>query len=174
LTDVAVNWPDLNWAEGFSASKVGNFCGWRVGAMVGTPEFMADITKEKGEHDSGLAAAMAIGVDEVIRRHPEYLIQVRNLYGERIHTLKTICTAAGMRVEFDPQGGFFLLFECPKEAFGRKIESPTDFNSLMIEKTGIVGVPFAGKYIRYTVAGTDVVDLETELSEKFSLAKIKS
>ncbi|MDD5068008.1 MAG: pyridoxal phosphate-dependent aminotransferase, partial [Candidatus Pacebacteria bacterium] len=36
LAEIAVEFPNLSWAEGFSASKIGNFTGWRIGAIVGS------------------------------------------------------------------------------------------------------------------------------------------
>jgi LL-diaminopimelate aminotransferase len=63
LADIAVDYPMLSWAEAFSASKaIGNGTGWRVGAMVGSPDFINDIATIKGNTDSGFVAFSAAGV----------------------------------------------------------------------------------------------------------------
>ena len=49
LTDVAVDFPGLSWMELFSASKtIGNATGWRIGAAVGSPIFISDFGRIKG------------------------------------------------------------------------------------------------------------------------------
>ena len=62
LTDVAIDFPELSFAEMFSASKeIGNGTGWRIGAVVGSDDFVGDIGTIKGNTDSGPVAAMMAG-----------------------------------------------------------------------------------------------------------------
>ena len=59
LTEVAPDFPDLSWAEGFTAAKlIGNGTGWHVGAMTGSPDFIGDIKEVKGKTDAGFVAPM--------------------------------------------------------------------------------------------------------------------
>jgi aspartate/methionine/tyrosine aminotransferase len=158
LTEVAVEFPGLNWIEMFSASKAGNFCGWRVAAAVGSPEFISDMKCIKGDDDSGFVAAMAAGVLHLFEKHPERIAEVRSMYDRRLSLLISIMTTAGMRLAVHPDAGFFALFHTPKQAFGQDVKDAEHFNNLMIENTdpGLVGVPFRG-YMRYTVAPVDVI-----------------
>ena len=56
LSQVALDFPDLSWAEAFTAAKlIGNGTGWHVGAMVGSPDFIGDIKEVKGKTDTGLS-----------------------------------------------------------------------------------------------------------------------
>ena len=161
LTDVAIQFPGLNWIEMFSASKAGNFCGWRVAAAVGSQEFIADMKCIKGDEDSGFVAPMAAGVLHLFEKHPERIAEVREMYASRLNTLIRVMTAAGMRLAVQPEAGFFALFHTPRRAFGLPVANAEHFNELMIENTdpGLVGVPFRG-YMRYTVAPVDVIAQE--------------
>ena len=155
LTDVAADqskFPDLSWTEAFSASKLGNMTGWRVGAIVGSPDFVGDIATIKGNTDSGFVAPMAAGALELVENHFDQVIKVRHQYGNRILMLVDTLTGQGMKLAVKPGGGFFTLWQVPKMAFGQEIQDAQYFNFLMIEKTGIVGVHFH-PYIRYAVVG---------------------
>ena len=173
LTDIAIEFPGLNWIELFSASKAGNFCGWRVAAAIGSPEFIADMKCVKGDEDSGFVAAMAAGVLHLFEKHPERIAEVRGMYASRLDTLIRVMTTAGMRLAVQPEAGFFALFHTPKHAFSMNIDDAEHFNNLMIENTdpGLVGVPFRG-YMRYTVAPVDVVAQEAEIAKAIGSAHV--
>lgn len=171
LADVAVNYPNLSWAEAYSASKIGNFTGWRVGAMIGSPDFIADIATIKGNTDSGFNAALALGVLHVLEHDRESLDQTRWMYRDRMCALMDTLENAGMRLAIKPKAGFFTLWQCPNEAFGEKIESAEQFNHLMIRNTGIVGVHFH-PYIRYAVCG-DVHAMAIDIINGFRHANVK-
>jgi aspartate/methionine/tyrosine aminotransferase len=175
LTDVALKYGELNWAEAFSASKAGNNTGVRVGAMMGSPAFMADIAQVKGNTDSGYAAPMAAGVIELFENHEELIEGVRREYEYRLDLLISILKNCGMRLAVKPQAGFFALFDCPKQAFGQEIESAEQFNHLMIEsvgRLGIVGVHF-DSFIRYAVCTADIAELAPRIGDAFIAANVK-
>lgn len=153
LAEVAVKFPDLSWAEAFSASKaIANGTGWRVGAMVGSPDFIADIAEIKGNTDSGLFAPAAAGVIAALEKDMAGIEDCRRVYHERIGVLIAMLRdGSGMRLAVTPRAGFFTLWIAPVMAFGVKVNANAErFNGLMIEHTGIVGVPFE-TYIRYAV-----------------------
>ncbi len=173
LTDTAIEFPELNWIEMFSASKAGNHCGWRVGAAIGSPEFIADMKCIKGDDDSGFNAPLAAGVLHLFEKHPERIAEVRGMYASRLDVLIRVMTAAGMRLAVQPEAGFFAIFHPPKRAFGVDVKDAEHFNSLMIENTdpGLVGVPFRG-WIRYTVAPVDVVAEEDGIAKAINSAHV--
>lgn len=166
LTDVALRFPDLSWAEAFSASKATNFCGWRVGAIVGSPDFVGDITTIKGNTDSGGFAPAFIGVDAAFRYEMDKIDAVSDAYANRLKLLRDVAEKNGMKLAAVPKAGFFSLWHTPQEAFGQQIKDAAVFNALMIAKTGIVGVPF-GSYIRYAVVG-DVEAMLPGLEDGFA------
>ena len=170
LAEVAVDFPDLSWAEAYSASKAGNFTGWRVGAIVGSPDFIGDIATIKGNTDSGFAAPMAAGVLHLYENHMDLIQGVRNTYQRRADLLIQTLLNYGMRLAVKPGAGFFTLWQTPNTAFGQEITSSEQFNALMIEKTGIVGVHFE-PFIRYAVCG-DVEAMLPKIDEGFDAAQV--
>lgn len=170
LADVAVDFSTLSWAEAFSASKAGNFTGWRVGAMIGSPDFIEDIRTVKGNTDSGFVAPLAIGALHAFERDRDSIKAVRHKYQERLKILIEILTARGMRLAVKPQAGFFSLWLTPRRAFGQDIGSADEFNFLMIEKTGVVGVHF-DPYVRYAVCN-DVEAMAEGIDQAFAEANV--
>lgn len=151
LAEVAQDYPELSWAEAYSASKViGNGTGWRVGAMVGSPDFIGDIAIIKGNTDSGFFAPAAYGVLNCMQSDTGSIMRIRDTYEYRVTFLTTILQSRGMKIAVSPGAGFFTLWQAPKKAFGQPIKDAEEFNYLMIDKTGVAGVHF-GPYIRYAV-----------------------
>ena len=171
LTEVAIDFKELSWAEAFSASKViSNGCGWRVGAMGGSPDFIGDIATIKGNTDSGFVAPMAIGVLNAIENDKVNVYACRALYKRRINILIDILSRHGMKLAIEPGAGFFTLWKRPDKAFGEEIRDAEHFNYLMIEKTGVVGVHFE-PYMRYSVTG-DIEAMADVIEDAFTKAKI--
>ncbi|MEA1963393.1 MAG: aminotransferase class I/II-fold pyridoxal phosphate-dependent enzyme [Patescibacteria group bacterium] len=172
LTEVAVGFPNLSWAEAFSASKViSNGTGWRIGAMAGSPDFIGDIATIKGNTDSGFNAALASGVLRAIKDDMENIQFIRQRYEIRIRALINILTQRGMQLAVEPKAGFFTLWKCPKKAFGEDVRDAKHFNFMMIERTGVVGVHF-NPYIRYAVvAPIEQVKFTDAIKKAFDKAK---
>jgi aspartate/methionine/tyrosine aminotransferase len=171
LTEVAGDFRDLSWAEAFSASKViSNGTGWRIGAIVGSPDFVGDIATIKGNTDSGFVAPMAVGVLNAMENDKANVAACRKLYKRRIKILSDILVKNGMRPAIEPGAGFFTLWQRPDKAFGEEIRDAQHFNYLMIEKTGVVGVHFE-PYMRYSVTG-DIEGMAEVIQQAFEQAKI--
>jgi len=172
LADVAVNYPDLSWLEAYSASKlIGNGTGWRIGAMAGSPDFIGDLATIKGNADSGFVAPMAAGVIHAAENDKEGIEAHRQIYQERIKLLIGTLSPLGMKLAVNPGAGFFTLWMTPAEAFGESIKDGAHFNNLMIENTGVVGVPFGKYYIRYAVT-SDIEAMKEKIAAAFKKANI--
>ena len=151
LAEVAIEFPLLSWTEAYSSSKViANGTGWRIGAIVGSKDFMEDIRTIKGNTDSGFFAPAAAGVLACMEEDMPAIIENRDTFGRRLDHLCKLLTDRGMKLAVKPEATFFTTWLPPKNAFGEDIKCASDFNRLMIEKTGVVGIPFE-PYIRYTV-----------------------
>jgi len=175
LADVAIEFPKLSWAEAFSASKlIGNGTGWRVGAIVGSPDFIADIKTIKGNTDSGFVAPMAVGALFSLEKDTAGVDGVVELYQYRSALLCEILLEAGMRLATQPKAGFFTLWQVPKTVFGKEVQDAEAFNYAMIEgdgKVGVVGVHFH-PYIRYAVASADIKSMADEIRIAFLKARV--
>jgi len=173
LAEAAKDFPELSWAEAYTASKeIGNGCGWRVGAMVGSPDFIADIAKIKSQTDSGFAAPLATGVLCALTAGRVEIEARRDEYGRRIAKLIEILESRGMKLVHRPEAGLFTLWHCPRLALGKEFDNADEFNMAMIlgPEIGIAGVPF-GKYIRYAVT-SDIIAMQQAIEEIFTAAKV--
>jgi aspartate/methionine/tyrosine aminotransferase len=171
LADVAPDYPDLSWAEAFTAAKlIGNGTGWHVGAMVGSPDFIGDLKVVKGKTDTGFVAPMAAGVVAAFEHDQAGIARYREMYRARLERLIELMTAHGMRLALRPAAGFFTLWLIPTRAFGQKIAHAEQFNFLMIERTGLVGVHFPG-YVRYAVCA-DIDAMAKEIEDAFVQADV--
>ena len=171
LTEVAVGSLDLSWAEAFSASKlVSNGTGWRIGAIVGSLDFVEDLRTIKGNTDSGFVAPMAAGILTAVEQDQEGLKKCRSIYGRLLRLLIDLMTRHDMQLAVNPGAGFFTLWKTPTMAFGKKVQNAQHFNFMMIKHTGVVGVHFH-PYIRYAVCG-DVEAMANDLDTAFREAKV--
>lgn len=171
LADIAVDYPGLSWVELFSSSKIiGNATGWRIGAAVGSPNFIADLGKIKGLSDSGFAAPLATGVLYAVQNDKEGIEANRVKYKKRLNLLTQILTANDLRLAIEPAAGFFTLWKSPKLAFGEEMTDAEDFNRRMVFETGIIGVPFH-PYMRYAVC-VDVEAAADKINAAFKKAAV--
>jgi len=113
---------------------------------------------------------MAAGVLYAIENDKEGVAECRNIYGRRIQVLRDILTRYDMELATEPGAGFFTLWQTPNSAFGQQIRTAREFNFLMIEKTGLVGVHF-DPFTRYAVTG-DIESMTEPIEEAFSKAKV--
>jgi len=183
LAQVAPDYPDLEWLELYSVSKSYNDPGARLGALVGSKEFVEDFVLVKGNTDSGpvpgvMAAYGEFFSDTAAARRA--LADIRELYERRVAYLIPKLKAAGLKPACATEAGFFTLWKVPESVLGRELPAENRheaFNRAVISETGIVGVHFSGfdeagrpePLIRYAVCA-DVLDakfqerLESELS----------
>jgi len=172
LSDVANDYANLSWSEGFTAAKlIGNGTGWHVGALVGSPDFIDDMKVIKGKADAGLVPPMAAGALEALETDSEGIEAVRLMYERRLAMLVELLSDCGLRPAHRPRAGFFTLWESPTEAFGEKMSSGADFNFRMIDEVGVVGVHFSD-FVRYAVCA-DVEKMAPDLEKAFRQASVK-
>ena len=165
------NHPDLSWAEAYTAAKlIGNGTGWHVGALVGSPDFVADLAEVKGKTDTGLVAPMAAGAVAALEGDQAGIAEYRETYRRRLEVFSALLTGCGMRLAIEPRAGFYTLWETPRRAFGRPIEGAEAFNLAMIDEVGVVGVNFAD-WLRYAVCA-DVEAMAGELEAAFRRAEV--
>jgi LL-diaminopimelate aminotransferase len=171
LAEIAPEYPELSWAEAFTAAKlIGNGTGWHIGAMVGSPDFIGDLSVVKGKTDTGFVAPMAAGVVAAFEHDQAGIVRYRDMYRVRLARLIELLTRHGMRLAIEPAAGFFTLWLIPTRAFGHRVESAEHFNFMMIEEAGVVGVHFPG-YVRYAVCA-DIDAIAKEIEDAFKQAEV--
>ena len=171
LSEIAPDYPELSWSEGFTAATlIGNGTGWHVGAMVGSPDFINDLKVVKGKTDTGFVAPMAAGVVAAFEQDQEGIASYREMYHTRLKRFAEILTGQGMRLALEPTAGFYTLWLIPTRAFGKRVEDAQQFNFMMIEETGLVGVHFPG-CLRYAGCA-DVEAVAREIEAAFKQAAV--
>lgn len=151
LAEVAYEFPDLSWCEGYSASKaIANGTGWRVGAFVGSEDFINDIATIKGNTDSGFFAAAAFGALASMEEDFPSVMGNCEMYEDRTEHLISVLEERGMRLAVKPRATFFNTWLPPKKAFDQDVSSAEHFNDLLLAETGLFGIPF-GEILRFTV-----------------------
>lgn len=192
LAQVAKDFPELEWLELYSVSKSYNDPGARLGAMVGSCDFVEDYIMIKGNTDSGPVPSVMAAYGKFFQGRAfarKTLDDLRRLYEKRLAYVLPQLKMAGLRQACDTDAGFFTLWKVPKEVLGvdlardprtRALPAHEAFNRLVISETGIVGVHFAGcgdggrpePLIRYAVC-TDVLDRGFQRRFEEQLARLK-
>ncbi len=176
LASVAVDYPDLEWMEMYSVSKSFSDPGARLGAVVGSKDFVDDFRMIKGNTDAGPVPYVmaAYGTYFEDRGRAEALLaELRSMYDMRVHYLVDRLQGAGLEPACTPESGLFTLWKVPRHVLGLDLATDTEtaglppaqaFNRVVIRETGLVGVHFepvstdgtATPMIRYA-ACTDVL-----------------
>jgi alanine-synthesizing transaminase len=186
LARVAKDYPELEWLELYSVSKSYNDPGARLGALIGSKEFVEDFVLVKGNTDSGPVPGVMAAYGEFLsdrKAAAAALAEIRGLYEKRVAYLIPQLKKAGLRPACATEAGFFTLWQVPESVLGRKlpVEGRAEaFNRAVISETGIVGVHFTGfgadgkpePLIRYAVCA-DVLDAKFQERLESRLAKLK-
>ena len=138
--------------------------------MVGSTDFIGDMKEVKGKTDAGFVAPMAAGVLASLEKDQAGIAEYREMYRKRLEILSSLMSDCGMLLAIEPRAGFYTLWESPTRAFGQSVSGAEEFNFLMIEKTGVVGVHFAN-YLRYAVCA-DVGAMRDDLEAAFRSAEV--
>lgn len=175
LASVAAGHPELEWMELYSVSKSFSDPGARLGALVGSRDFVADFELIKGHTDSGPVPFVMAAYGEYLER-PERaraaMDALRSRYAKRVGYLVDRLTGAGLRSACPTEAGFFTLWRVPRRVLDTDLASAASslgvgvseaFNRVVAQATGIVGVHFDGvgpepsPLVRYAVCA-DVLD----------------
>ncbi len=186
LASVAKDYHELEWLELYSVSKSYNDPGARLGALVGSKDFVEDFALVKGNTDSGPVPGVMAAYGEFLNGPGAgrlALDEIRGLYERRLAYLIPTLKSAGLKPACTTEAGFFTLWHVPESAFGKELplEGRAEaFNRAVIAETGIVGVHFSSTselghpepLIRYAVCA-DVLDKKFQERLEAGLAKIK-
>jgi aspartate/methionine/tyrosine aminotransferase len=177
LASVAKDFPQLEWLELYSVSKSFNDPGARLGALIGSADFVDDFIMIKGNTDSGPVPSVMAAYGTFLQQDgaaAKALSDLRALYQKRLDYVIPKFKAAGLKPACETEAGFFTLWKVPSGVLGielakdprtKSLPAHEAFNRLVIAETGIVGVHFEGfaqddrpePLIRYAVC-TDVLD----------------
>jgi len=159
LASVAKEYPQLEWIEMYSVSKSFNDPGARLGAIVGSKEFVEDFIMIKGNTDSGPVPAIMAAYGQYFstgNAAEQALAELGALYQRRLEYVIPRLREAGLRPACETEAGFFTLWKVPSQVLDVTLASDPRtkdmplheaYNRLVISETGLVGVHFQGPTI---------------------------
>ncbi|MDE6135565.1 MAG: aminotransferase class I/II-fold pyridoxal phosphate-dependent enzyme, partial [Muribaculaceae bacterium] len=100
-----------------SLSKCLNMAGWRLGMLVGKPEFISWVLKVKSNIDSGQPRAMMEGAIRALGQDAGWYSELNRVYASRAVEASRIMDALGCRCA-PGQQGLFLWGRIPDKAAG--------------------------------------------------------
>lgn len=172
LSEIAVDYKELDWIELFSISKSMNACGWRVWVAYWSTDFIDELTKIKWNTDSWAFWPAMNGITKFLQDpvSREEMKITPDLYQKRLGILVPTLEKAWFKLACETEAWFFVLWHCPKTLNWAPINNSEEFNQKMIEACGLVWVPFEWaeidgekeQFIRYTVCAP----IETEAFTK--------
>lgn len=186
LAQVAKDYPELEWLEMYSVSKSFNDPGARLGALVGSKDFVEDFILVKGNTDSGPVPGVMAAYGDFLKDRAaarRALGSIRGLYEKRLAYLIPKLEASGLKPACSTEAGFFTLWKVPKSVLGTALPDENRaeaFNRAVVSATGIVGVHFSGfsqdgktePLIRYAVCA-DVLKRGFQARLEERLARLK-
>ncbi len=156
LTEVAKDYPDLEWMELFSMSKTFSACGWRLAVTVWSSDFISELAKVKGNTDSGPFGPLLSAMEKYLETPQAKIDAKKNqeIYQKRIVILREVFEEFGLKPACETDAWFFMMFDCPKSINWEEVENSEEFNKKIITLIGVVWVPFTGQrgeqFIRYS------------------------
>ena len=190
LAAVAKDYPDLEWMELYSVSKSFSDPGARLGAAVGSKDFIEDYILVKGNTESGPVPSVMAAYGEFFKDRAATMAsldKLRALYQRRLEYVIPRLERAGLRPACRTEAGFFTLWQAPGRVFGKDpraafpgLPPHEALNRLIIAETGIAGVhfltpPVNGRQeplLRYAVCA-DVLDPEFQRRFEEGLSRLK-
>ncbi|MDD5627504.1 MAG: aminotransferase class I/II-fold pyridoxal phosphate-dependent enzyme, partial [Elusimicrobia bacterium] len=192
LASVAKDYPDLEWLELYSVSKSFSDPGARLGAVVGSRDFVKDYITIKGNTDSGPVPALMAAYGRFFQDREaarKSLASLYRLYRSRLDYVIPAFQKAGLRQACPTNAGFFTLWKVPRKVLGQDLallarqqglEVHETYNRLVISETGIVGVHFPGfgsdgkpeHLVRYAVCA-DVLSQKFQTRFETELARLE-
>lgn len=156
LTEVAKDYPELDWIELFSGSKTFSMCGWRLWVAVWSKDFISELAKIKWNTDSGAFWPLVSWMEKYLE-YPQSKKDARanqEMYQKRLEILTKVFTDFWLKLACPTDAWFFIMFDCPKFLNWEKIENSEEYNKKVITEIWVIWVPFSGQkgeqFIRYS------------------------
>ncbi|BAT95763.1 hypothetical protein VIGAN_08255700 [Vigna angularis var. angularis] len=145
-----------------SLSKSFSVTGWRIGWAV-APTFLASAIKNIHVRltDSAPAPFQEAALN-ALRSPPEYFESLRSDYQSRRDYIVNLLGGVGFKIEFIPQGSFFLFAELPDNC----PLSDVEFVKKLILEAGVVAVPGRG-FFHTNLSSDEVSNLPYSYQKRY-------
>ncbi|WCJ22283.1 Kynurenine--oxoglutarate transaminase [Euphorbia peplus] len=123
-----------------SLSKTFSVTGWRVGWAIAPACFASAIRNIHVKITDSAPAPFQEAALTALRSPPEYFVSLRRDYESKRDYVVKFLAKIGFRIQFKPQGSFFLFAELPENSSLSDVE----YVKKLIEQAGVVAVPGRG------------------------------
>ena len=145
-----------------SLSKTFNMAGWRVGMLLGKPEFITAVLKVKSNMDSGMFFGIQKGAIEALNCSEMWYISLNSVYEKRRKIVWQIAEALNCTFD-EAAGGMFVWAKLPEGVDAQEyIDLILKEKSIFIAPGTIFGSNGEG-YIRFSLCAS-TEDLEEALA----------
>ena len=151
-----------------SLSKCFNMAGWRVGAVVGHPDYISTIVKFKSNMDSGMFRPIQVAASKALALDKEWFNELNQIYKSRYEAAKKIFDH--LSISFEEDGaGMFLWGKVPSK-------NGEEWSDLILDKTrvfitpGIIFGSNGDQYLRISLCNK--VEVFEQALERIKLAGI--
>ena len=138
--------------ELYSLSKSYNMQGYRLGFVAGSAELVKAFSLVKDNTDNGQFIAIQKAGIHALDACSAFLRENRDKYKRRLTRVSSILRQAGIEAVESPST-FYLYVPVPKEFRGVEIRTGQQMADLLINRYGVVTVPWdeAGPYLRFSM-----------------------
>lgn len=122
-----------------SLSKAQNMAGWRVGALLGHPDYLQTVLRFKSNMDSGTFKAIQLAAVQALQLGEDWYDSINKVYAERRELVYQIFDALNCTYDRD-QVGLFIWAKCPLGKTGYDISDHALYeNNIFLTPGGIFG-----------------------------------
>ena len=154
-----------------SLSKAQNMAGWRVGALLGHPNYLQTVLRFKSNMDSGTFKAIQLAAVQALKLDENWYDLINKVYAERRELVYLIFDALGCTYD-KKQVGLFIWAKCPAGKTGYDISDQALYeNNIFLTPGGIFGSQ-GENYARIALCSS--VETLQEVLDRLMVAKAVS
>lgn len=133
-----------------SVSKSFNMAGWRVGMLLGKPEFLTEILKVKTQMDSGMFYGIQKGATKALELDKDWFTQLNNTYKKRQKRVFELAEKLGCTYDKNASG-MFVWCKLPKEKTSEEMIDDLLYNKHIFAAPGTIFGCQGEGYIRFSL-----------------------
>lgn len=133
-----------------SVSKSFNMAGWRVGMLLGKPEFLTEVLKVKTQMDSGMFYGIQKGATKALELDKDWFTQLNNTYRKRQKLVFELAEKLGCTYDKNTSG-MFVWCKLPEGKTAEEMIDDLLYNKHIFAAPGTIFGSQGEGYIRFSL-----------------------
>ncbi|AZJ36885.1 pyridoxal phosphate-dependent aminotransferase [Tenacibaculum singaporense] len=133
-----------------SVSKSFNMAGWRVGMLLGKPEFLTEVLKVKTQMDSGMFYGIQKGATKALGLEKDWFTQLNNTYKKRQKLVFELAEKLGCTYDKNASG-MFVWCKLPDGKTSEEMIDDLLYNKHIFAAPGTIFGSQGEGYIRFSL-----------------------